>query len=65
MFGILCKKDGDPKTTLPIVKEEGEAMTVWETLDGAREFAKIHILCQVSEVLFIDLINNKIFWFEE
>jgi len=60
MYAILCLKDGDSNTTMPIVKDDGDTLATWETLAEAREFSDGHILCQISEVLFIDLDNGLI-----
>lgn len=60
MYGIICKKDGNPRTSFPIIDEHRECMATWKSLKKAKEFAEEHILCMVSEVLFIDLENNMI-----
>lgn len=61
MYGIICKKDGNPKISIPIVSEDDDGvMATWATLDEARIFASDHILCQMSEVFFIDLQNGEI-----
>lgn len=59
MFGILCLKDGDPNCTLMIMTEE-ESMATWPTLKEAQDFAKDHIMCQISVVLYVDLENYQI-----
>ena len=61
MYGILCKKDGDPAITIPIVKDEDDGcMATWGSLKEAKAFAMDHILCQISEVFFIDLDDGQI-----
>lgn len=59
MFGILCLKDGDPDCTLMIMDED-ESMFTWPTLKEAQDFAKDHIMCRISVVLYIDLENYRI-----
>lgn len=61
MYGILCLKDGDPKLTVPIKDSEDDScMATWDTLEEAQAFAKDHIMCQISLVLYVDLENYKI-----
>jgi hypothetical protein len=62
-IGILCKKDGDPKTTMAIRQgdpEDSITLATWNSLEEAKDFAERHILCRISECIFIDLENNVI-----
>ena len=59
MYGILWLKDVDPDCTLRIMDED-ESMFTWETLKEAKEFAKDHIMCQISMVLYVNLLDYKI-----
>ena len=62
MYGILCKKDGNAMVTIPIQRDE-EAdgiLATWSSLDEAIAFAENHPLCQMSEVLIVDLTNSTI-----
>ena len=58
-IAILCKKDGNPETTLGIVKDNGDewpdVLATWDSFEEAKEFAEDNILCKISEVIFIDL----------
>lgn len=61
MYAIICKKDGDSKKAIPIVTEGDDGlMATWDTLEDARRFAVDNILCQISEVFFVDLENAEI-----
>ena len=59
MYGILCLKDGDPNCTL-MIQDEDESMFTWDTLEEAKAFAKDHIMCQISEVFYINLSEGEI-----
>lgn len=59
MYGILCLKDGDPDCTLMIMDED-ESMFTWDTLKEAKAFAADHIMCQISMVLYVNLLDYKI-----
>ena len=59
VYGIICLKDANPKCAIPIVDDD-DGMATWSTLREAKAFASGHILCQISEVLYIDLINGTI-----
>ena len=60
MYGILCKKDCDEKATIPIMKEESDSLATFESIDDAKAFTDGHILCEASEVLFINLETNEV-----
>lgn len=55
MTGIICKFDGDAKRCFPIVKDEDGAITGFETIEEAYEFAENSTFCRNSDVIFIDL----------
>lgn len=62
MIGILCLKDGDPDITM-MIQDEDETMFTFSTIEKAREFAREHIICRISVVLFIDLVNFEVIEF--
>ena len=67
MYGILCKKDGDYRKTIPIMKGDEETgddtgvMATWSTVEEAQDFARENLLCQVSATIIIDLKNEEIY----
>ncbi len=59
-IGILAKLEGDPERVIPIIKDEDQAMAVFESWSDARDFAYEHILCRASICMFVDLENTDI-----
>jgi hypothetical protein len=62
---ILCKKDGECESTFAITHcdEDGYSsgiLATFESWSDARMFANEHILCRISECLFIDVENATI-----
>lgn len=55
MFVIICIKDGDKNTTIPIVQGDDDTMATWDTLEEAMAFSVGNILCQASNVIIINL----------
>lgn len=61
MIAIICLKDGKSSIPIPIRDSEDDGlMATWNTEKEARDFASDNILCQISEVLFVDLDSGTI-----
>ena len=61
MYGILCLKDGDASMTIPIMDSDDDScMATWQTLKEAKAFATGHILCQISEIFYINFEAGEI-----
>jgi hypothetical protein len=61
MYAILCLKDGDSSKPIPIVSSKDDGMmATWKELKDAKEFALNNMLCQISEVFFINLEDGEI-----
>ena len=60
-YGIICLRDGDPGLSIPIMdKDDDGCMATWNSLEEAKDFAAVHILCQISAVIYIDLENGTL-----
>jgi len=60
-YGIICLVDGDPDRSTPLMSgEDDSCMATWNSLEEAKDFAAVNILCEISEVLYIDLENGTL-----
>jgi hypothetical protein len=59
-IGIIFKLNANPKTCIPLLKEDSESMRTFDSIKEAQSFAENHILFNSSDVIYIDLDMDEV-----